>query len=57
VRDVYFKQLVVLHKVTENFDIAPCVGGFVRSHDHKAWREAQRKKAEAGGWRAVDSRP
>ena len=43
-----FKQLVVLHKVPENFDITPYLEGFVKSHDHKAWQEAQRQKAEPG---------
>ena len=47
--NTHFKQLVVLHKVPENFDIAPYLAGFVESHDHKAWQEAQRKKADAGG--------
>ena len=46
--NTHFKQLVVLHKVPENFDITPYLEGFVKSHDHKAWQEAQRKKAEAG---------
>lgn len=45
--NVNFKQLVVLHKVPENFDITPYLDGFVKSHNHEAWREAQRKKAEA----------
>jgi hypothetical protein len=47
--NVYFKQLVVLHRAPENFDIAPYLDGFARRHDHKAWQEARRKKAEAGG--------
>ncbi|MGB0065627.1 MAG: hypothetical protein WBP85_14390 [Terracidiphilus sp.] len=45
--NVTFKQLVVLHKVPENFDIAPYLEGFVKSHDHKAFQEAQRQKAES----------
>ncbi len=44
-----FKQLVVLHKVPEDFDITPYLAGFVESHDHMAFQEAQRKKAEPGG--------
>jgi 5-methylcytosine-specific restriction endonuclease McrA len=44
-----FKQLVVLHKVPKNFGITPYLEGFVKSHDHKAWQEAQQKKAEDGG--------
>ena len=47
--NAYFKQLVVLHKVPKNFDITPYLDGFVERHDHKAWQEAQRKKADAGG--------
>jgi hypothetical protein len=37
----------VLHKLPKNFDITPYLDGFVKSHDHKAWQEAQRQKAEA----------
>ena len=47
--NAYFKQLVVLHKVPKNFDITPYLEGFVKSHDHKAWQEGQRKKAESEG--------
>ena len=45
----YFKQLVVLHKVPKNFDITPYLDGFVESHDHKAFQEAERQKAQSGG--------
>jgi alkyl hydroperoxide reductase subunit AhpC len=41
-----FKQLDELHKVPKNFDIAPYLEGFVKSHDHKAWQEAQRQKVQ-----------
>jgi len=44
---------VVLHKVPKNFDITPYLDGFVKSHDHKAWQEAQRQKAESGGPQAA----
>jgi hypothetical protein len=44
-----FKQLVVLHEAPENFDIAPYLAGFVKSHDHKAFQEAERQKAQSGG--------
>lgn len=47
--NAYFKQLVVLHEAPENFDVAAYLDGFVERHDHKAWQEGQRKKAEAGG--------
>jgi hypothetical protein len=39
----------VLHEAPENFDIAPYLAGFVKSHDHKAFQEAERQKAESGG--------
>jgi len=44
-----FKQLVVLHKLPENFDMTPYLDSMVKSHDHKAFQEARRKEAEAGG--------
>lgn len=47
--NTHFKQLVVIHKVPKNFDITPYLDGFVKSHDHKAWQEAQQKKAESAG--------
>jgi uncharacterized protein (DUF2225 family) len=47
--NTHFKQLVVLHKVPKNFDIASYLAGFVERHDHKAWQDAQRQKAESGG--------
>jgi hypothetical protein len=46
--NAHFIQLVVLHKVPKNFDITPYLAGFVERHDHKAWQEAQQKKAESG---------
>ena len=45
--NAHFKQLVVLHKVPENFEIAPWLAGFVERHDHKAFQEAQRQKARS----------
>jgi hypothetical protein len=50
--DIHLKQLVVLHKAPKNFDITSYLDGFVKSHDHKAFQEAQRKKAESGGSQA-----
>lgn len=47
--NAHFKQLVVLHKVPKNFDITPHLAGFVERHDHKAWQDAQRQKAESCG--------
>lgn len=46
--DAYFKQLVVLHEVPENFDIAPYLAGIVERHNHEAFQEAQRQKAQSG---------
>jgi len=55
--NTHFKQLVLLHKVPENFDIAPYLAGFVENHDHKAWQEAQRKKPESNGSQAPEAEP
>jgi hypothetical protein len=46
--NAYFKQLVVLHKVPDNFDITPYLSGFVERHGHEAFQAAQRKKAQSG---------
>ena len=45
--NTHFKQLVVLHKVPENFDITPYLAGFVERHGHKAFQEEQRRKAQS----------
>jgi len=45
--DAHFKQLVVLHAVPKNFDITPCLAGFVERHDHEAYQEARRQKEQA----------
>jgi C4-type Zn-finger protein len=47
--DHTFKQLVVLHKVPEDFDVGPYLAGMVERHDHKAYqeyRDKQLKEAE-----------
>ncbi len=54
--NAHFMQLVVLHKVPENFDITPYLDGFVESHDHKAWQAAQRQKTESGDSRDLARR-
>ncbi len=43
--NAYFKELVVIYKELENFDITPYLAGFVERHDHKAFQEAQREAA------------
>jgi hypothetical protein len=47
--DAYFKQLVVLHEVPENFDIVPYLAGIVERHNHEAFQEARRQKTQSGG--------
>ena len=47
--NAHFKELVVLNKVPKNFDITPYLAGFVERHDHKAFQEAQRQKAQSCG--------
>jgi hypothetical protein len=44
--DHTFKQLVVLHKVPEGFEIEPYLAGFVAGHDHKAYQEYRAKQIE-----------
>ncbi len=34
-----FKQLVVLHKVPEDFDLGAHLQGMVERHDHKSYQE------------------
>ncbi len=47
--NAYFKELVVIYKELENFDITPYLAGFVERHDHQAFQEAARQRAESGG--------
>jgi len=42
-----FKQLVMLHKVPDDFDIAPYLQGFIERHDHNAFEESRRQKSQA----------
>jgi len=44
-----FRQLVVLHKVPENFRIENYLAGMIERHDHKAYQEAMRRKAANEG--------
>jgi hypothetical protein len=43
----YFTQLVVLHKLPENFKIDPYLAGMVQNHDHKAYRDAKAQMERA----------
>lgn len=45
--NVYFTQLVVLQKLPKNFKIEPYLAGMVKSHDHKAYQEAQAQKEKS----------
>ena len=44
--DHTFKQLVVLHKVPEDFDMGPHLQGMVERHDHAAYQAWKAKQVE-----------
>ena len=39
----HFTQLVVIHKVPENFKIESYLAGMVEGHDHQAFQQAKAK--------------
>jgi hypothetical protein len=48
--DHTFTQLIVLHKVSKNYDLAPVLADAVARHDHKAYQDsvAQRNNISDG---------
>ena len=45
--NVNFKQLIVLHKLPENFHVDSILADAVARHDHKAYQAAQAQKSKA----------